>query len=95
MLYEERFVCAMRAGHPALQEAWNLDTFCRQRFALGSFYGGSLSGTIDDTLRELGYTTATSRCRCNISPSSRSCCGKATCSPSSPPAWYAPTTAWC
>ena len=45
----------MRAGHPALQEAWNLDTFCRQRFALGSFYGGSLSGTIDDTLRELGY----------------------------------------
>lgn len=55
MLYEERFVCAMRAGHPALQAAWNLDTFCRQRFALGSFYGGSLSGAIDDTLRELGY----------------------------------------
>ena len=44
----------MRQGHPVLQEVWNLDAFCRQHFALGSFYGGSLSGAIDDVLHELG-----------------------------------------
>ena len=54
VLYRERFVCAMRQGHPLLEEDWDLDVFCRQDFVLGSFFGGSFSGTADYALEALG-----------------------------------------
>lgn len=54
VLHAEHFVCAMRIGHPALQLPWDLDRFCSQRFALGSFYGGSFAGVVDDRLKRLG-----------------------------------------
>ncbi|OAM26406.1 MULTISPECIES: LysR family transcriptional regulator [Eikenella] len=53
-LYHEHFICALREHHPVLQQEWTLDTFCRQTFALGSFYGGSFSGAIDRELAKLG-----------------------------------------
>lgn len=54
VLYRERFVCAMRCGHPVLNETWDTDAFCRQSFVLGSFYGGSFSGAADETLAQTG-----------------------------------------
>lgn len=53
-LYHENFICAMREHHPVLQQEWTTDTFCRQTFVLGSFYGGSFSGAIDRELAKLG-----------------------------------------
>ena len=37
-----------------LDVAGDLDRFCSQRFALGSFYGGSFAGVVDDRLKRLG-----------------------------------------
>ena len=54
VLYRERFVCAMRQGHPLLEEDWDLDVFCRQDFVLGSFFGGSFSGAADYALEAFG-----------------------------------------
>lgn len=54
VLYRERFVCAMRCGHPVLNETWDTDAFCRQSFVLGSFYGGSFAGAADETLAQTG-----------------------------------------
>ncbi|MBH5329051.1 LysR family transcriptional regulator [Eikenella sp. S3360] len=53
-LYHENFICALREGHPVLQQEWTLDTFCRQTFVLGSFYGGSFTGATDRELAKLG-----------------------------------------
>ena len=53
-LYHENFICAMREGHPVLQQDWTPDTFCGQTFAIGSFFGGSFSGAIDRELAKLG-----------------------------------------
>lgn len=53
-LYHEHFTCAMREKHPVLQEEWTVDAFCRQTFALGSFFGGSFSGAIDRDLAKIG-----------------------------------------
>lgn len=53
-LYEERYICVMRRQHPVLAQPWNLDTFCRQRFILGSFYGGGFFGATDKALEQMG-----------------------------------------
>ncbi len=54
-LYEERYVCMMRAGHPAAAGgALTLDAFCALDHALVSYAGGSLSGVTDTALAALG-----------------------------------------
>ncbi|MGF6147670.1 Symbiotic regulator homolog 1 [Kingella potus] len=54
VLYRERFVCAMRIGHPVLRETWDADTFCRPSYVLGSFFGGVFTGAADETIARMG-----------------------------------------
>ena len=56
-LFDERYVCVMRRGHPAAPEAQSslsLDRFCALDHALVSYAGGSFEGVTDDALARLG-----------------------------------------
>ncbi len=53
-LYEERYVCAMRADHPAAREELTLDRFCALDHALVSYTGGGFAGVTDEALARLG-----------------------------------------
>lgn len=53
-LFDERYVCVMRSGHPAASRPLDLDTFCRLDHALVSYSGGAFSGITDEVLAGLG-----------------------------------------
>jgi DNA-binding transcriptional LysR family regulator len=53
-LYDERFLCLLRSGHPAAARPLDLDTFCSLDHALVSPAGGGFSGVVDDVLDKLG-----------------------------------------
>jgi DNA-binding transcriptional LysR family regulator len=62
-LFDERYVCVMRADHPArpaekrgVKRSLSLDQFCALDHALVSYSGGSLSGVTDEALARLGRT---------------------------------------
>ncbi|MEX3984809.1 LysR family transcriptional regulator [Paraburkholderia sp. EG287A] len=55
-LFDERYVCVMRADHPAAQRRLTLDRFCALDHALVSYAGGSLSGVTDEALARVGRT---------------------------------------
>jgi DNA-binding transcriptional LysR family regulator len=62
-LFDERYVCVMRADHPArpaekrgAKRSLSLDQFCALDHALVSYSGGSLSGVTDEALARLGRT---------------------------------------
>ncbi|MNO85583.1 HTH-type transcriptional regulator SyrM 1 [compost metagenome] len=53
-LFDERYVCVMRAGHPdARSPTLSLDRFCELDHALVSPTGGSFSGVTDEALSEI------------------------------------------
>lgn len=54
-LFEESYVCAMRADHPAAKEPMTLARFCSYDHALVSLAGGGFWGVTDDSLARLGY----------------------------------------
>jgi DNA-binding transcriptional LysR family regulator len=54
-LFDERYVCVMRANHPDAQgSALSLERFCALDHALVSYGGGSFRGVTDDALARLG-----------------------------------------
>ncbi len=53
-LFDERYVCVMRAGHPDARGALSLDRFCALDHALISYTGGSFCGVTDEVLARLG-----------------------------------------
>ncbi len=53
-LFDERYVCVMRAQHPACATTLDLDTFCALDHALVSYTGGSFAGITDEALARLG-----------------------------------------
>ncbi|MEX3687380.1 LysR family transcriptional regulator [Paraburkholderia sp. BR14263] len=53
-LFDERYVCVMRADHPAAQRRLTLERFCALDHALVSYEGGSLSGVTDEALARVG-----------------------------------------
>lgn len=53
-LFEERYVCALRAGHPAAAAPLDLDRFCALDHALVSLSGGGFEGATDAALARLG-----------------------------------------
>lgn len=53
-LFVERYVCVMRADHPAAGQALSLDQFCALEHALVSYAGGHFSGVTDTALALLG-----------------------------------------
>ncbi|MBV8619201.1 MAG: LysR family transcriptional regulator [Curvibacter sp.] len=53
-LYESRFLCVLRRGHPAAQGPLDLDVFCALEHALVSPGGTPLSGTVDGVLARMG-----------------------------------------
>ncbi len=56
-LFDEHYVCAMRANHPAIRRGkLTLDRFCALDHALVSYTGGSFQGVTDDALARLGRT---------------------------------------
>ncbi|WP_058910120.1 LysR family transcriptional regulator [Entomohabitans teleogrylli] len=55
-LYDERYLCVMRAGHPAAHEPMTLERFCSLPQALVSFSGDPFSGVTDRALAALGKT---------------------------------------
>ena len=55
VLYQERYVCIMREGHPAAsQQALTLDRFCELEHALASYEGGQFFGATDEALAKIG-----------------------------------------
>jgi DNA-binding transcriptional LysR family regulator len=55
-LFNERYVCVMRADHPAAARRLTLERFCALDHALVSYAGGSLSGVTDEALARVGRT---------------------------------------
>lgn len=55
-LFDEEYVCLLRADHPAAAGDMTLDQFCALDHALVSYRGGSFSGVTDDALAALGRT---------------------------------------
>ena len=56
-LFDERFVCMMRADHPdAAQESLSLDRFCALEHALVSWDGDRFRGVADEALAAQGRT---------------------------------------
>ncbi len=56
-LYDERYVCALRRGHPDAGEAvMSIDRFCALEHALVSLAGDPFHGVTDDALAALGHT---------------------------------------
>ncbi|UPG90217.1 LysR family transcriptional regulator [Luteibacter aegosomaticola] len=55
-LFDEHYVCALRAGHPAIRgnRRLTLKRFCELDHALVSYSGGSFRGITDETLDRLG-----------------------------------------
>ena len=54
-LFEERYVCVMRADHPdARRRCLSLARFCELDHALVSYGGGSFRGVTDEALERLG-----------------------------------------
>lgn len=54
-LYDERYVCTLRKGHPALDKGTiSLGTFCHYDHALVSLSGENFAGVTDTALRALG-----------------------------------------
>lgn len=53
-LYDEHYVCTLRAGHPAAAAPLDLERFCGLDFALMSYDGGGFSGSTDEALAKLG-----------------------------------------
>lgn len=54
-LFDERYVCILREGHPALASGTlGLDRFCELDHALVSYSGGSFEGVTDVSLRAMG-----------------------------------------
>ena len=53
-LYQERFLCVMRRGHPAAGKPLDLDTFCALEHMMVSPTSGGFVGTVDETLATLG-----------------------------------------
>lgn len=54
-VFDETYVCALRAGHPdATGAGISLDRFCALDHALVSFTGGSFHGITDDALAQQG-----------------------------------------
>jgi DNA-binding transcriptional LysR family regulator len=53
-LFDERYVCVMRADHPAAARRLTLERFCTLDHALVSYAGGSLSGVTDEALARVG-----------------------------------------
>lgn len=57
MLFEESYVCALRADHPdAMGTALPLERFCALEHALVSPSGGAFEGVTDDALARIGRT---------------------------------------
>ena len=54
-LFDESYVCTMRAGHPALagRASLDLDTFCTRDHALVSYSGRAFEGITDQALQKL------------------------------------------
>lgn len=58
-LYRERYVCVLRAGHPAATgRGLTLAQFCALDHALVSYEGGGFHGVTDDALVKLGQRRA-------------------------------------
>ncbi len=53
-LYEERYVCMLRADHPDAQQPLNLARFCALEHILVSYEGESFWGVTDDALAKVG-----------------------------------------
>lgn len=54
-LYEERYLCAVRNGHPVLSQLpLTLERFCQLDHAMVSYAGGAFRGVTDDALAVLG-----------------------------------------
>jgi DNA-binding transcriptional LysR family regulator len=53
-LFDEDYVCVMRADHPAAAGPLSLDGFCALDHALVSYAGGGFRGVTDDALAALG-----------------------------------------
>lgn len=53
-LYEERFVCVVRRGHPFVGSDVDLDRFCAAQHVLVSLVGGGLFGAVDEALGAMG-----------------------------------------
>ncbi|WP_321963399.1 LysR family transcriptional regulator [Paraburkholderia sp. J7] len=53
-LFDERYVCVMRADHPAAARRLTLERFCALDHALVSYAGASLSGVTDEALARVG-----------------------------------------
>ena len=55
-LFEERYVCVLREGHPAMQgrKRLTVNQFCGLDHALVSYTGGGFRGVTDDVLEKLG-----------------------------------------
>ncbi|WP_116291256.1 LysR family transcriptional regulator [Enterobacter hormaechei] len=55
-LYEERYVCMMRADHPNAGEPMTLDRFCALEHVLVSYEGDGFRGVTDSALEKIGWT---------------------------------------
>ncbi len=53
-LFRERYVCVMRAQHPAADTALTLESFCQLDHAIVSLQGGGFVGPTDTALAKLG-----------------------------------------
>jgi len=53
-LFDERYVCVMREGHPDAAAPLSLDRFCALDHVLVSYNGGSFCGVTDEALAVLG-----------------------------------------
>lgn len=53
-LYQEEYVCLMRADHPQVAAPLTLDLFCELEHVLVSWQGDSFRGVTDDALATLG-----------------------------------------
>ena len=53
-LYDERYVCMLRADHPDAQQPLSLDRFCALEQILVSYEGESFWGVTDDALAKVG-----------------------------------------
>ena len=61
-LFDERYVCVMRADHPAAARRLTLERFCALDHALVSYAGGSLSGVTDEALARVGRSRRVRSC---------------------------------
>lgn len=55
-LYDERYICMMRADHPNAGEPMTLDRFCALEHVLVSYEGDGFRGVTDSALEKIGRT---------------------------------------